>query len=211
MSKPVSSSSRWYVVETNPCCETRAKLSLTGAGFGCYLPQYPEEYWNRRKTVHLTRIKPVMPGYLFVEKPHVPPQEWWSRDAHPTWFKLRRCDGVKRVLPRIDARGEEVPFAVPTKWVEDVMEVQIAMERAYELARSARLRRDALGAGGRDATLALFPMGSEVRVREGEAFESLQGRVERVSGMGRIEILLNLFGRMTAIELGPEQVEAVAA
>jgi transcriptional antiterminator RfaH len=54
----------WFVVQTQPHCEAKAKLHLINQGFEAYLPVY------RRRIRHAGRasivLRPLFPGYLFV-------------------------------------------------------------------------------------------------------------------------------------------------
>ena len=54
----------WFVVQTQPHCESKAKRHLINQGFDAYLPVY------RRRVRHAGRtsivLRPLFPGYLFV-------------------------------------------------------------------------------------------------------------------------------------------------
>lgn len=196
--------STWYAVQTNPACERRAAVSLRQAGFGVYHPQYRVERFNRRNTVWVTRSYSLIPGYLFVEKPRMYPGEWWGRDVRPSWFRLRRCDGVKGVLGTYDATGILSPWTVPTKQIEIVMLAQAELERQYQAQLAARTKPK----NGYANSVVEFPLGSEVRIT-GEAFQGHTATVENITGRGRIEVLIALFGRMTPFEIEPALVERV--
>ncbi|RDV03178.1 transcription termination/antitermination protein NusG [Undibacter mobilis] len=54
----------WFVVQTQPHCEVKAKRHLVNQGFETYLPVYRRRIRHAGRTSVVTR--PLFPGYLFV-------------------------------------------------------------------------------------------------------------------------------------------------
>lgn len=54
-----------------------------------------------------------------------------------------------------------------------------------------------------------YRKGQEVRIVEG-AFVAFLGPIERLNGAGRVDVLVNVFGRMVPLNLHETQIEAVA-
>lgn len=182
--------SRWYVVGTNPTCEDRAAKSLSRSGFGVYFPTRRIERFNSRKGEWVTRKRSLMPGYLFVEMP----------DGPLNWWVLRRCDGVKKVLGDFNAERELVPASIPSRLVERVMAGQMNME--FDDTREARKKRG-------EQAISLYQPGVAISVTKGP-FVSFPATVEAVRPNGTVEALVALFGRLTSIQLAPDQVELAA-
>lgn len=189
--KKVESQSRWYVVRTNPNSETRAAKSLSRAGYGPYVPMWKREKFNGRKREWVMRERPLMTGYLFVEMPY----------GEPDWYTLRRCNGVKGVLGVTDARGETKPFPVPSRLVERVMTAQLNL--MFDDTRAAMAKRD-------EQAESLYRPGAQVMVTKGP-FARFPATVDMVRPNGTISSLIAIFGRMTVVELAPDQVELEAA
>lgn len=188
--KEVHSQSRWFVVRTNPNCEMRAARSLSRAGYGPYVPVWKRERQHRRTKQWTETVRPLMTGYLFVEMPH----------GELDWYTLRACNGVKGVLGVTDARGETKPFPVPSRLVERVMAAQLNL--VFDDTREAKARR------GQEASQ--YRPGAEVTVTKGP-FASFPATVDAVRANGTISSLIQIFGRMTVVELAPDQVELEAA
>lgn len=189
MSKPVESESRWFVVRTNPNCETKAAANLSRAGYGPYVPVWRREKQHRRTKQWTETVRPLMTGYLFVEMPHGPLD----------WFTLRACQGVKGVLGVTDARGETKPFPIPSRLVERVMAAQLNL--MFDDTREAKARR------GQEA--AQYRPGEQIMVTKGP-FASFTATVDSVRPNGTVQALIDIFGRMTLMDLAADQVEMAA-
>jgi Transcription antiterminator len=192
LSKPVlRSHSRWFVVRTNPNCEDRAARSLSRAGYGAYVPTWKREVQHRRSKKWVEYSRPLMTGYLFVEMPY----------GTPDWFTLRACNGVKGVLGVTDARGDTKPFPVPSRLVERVMSAQLNM--MFDDTREAKARRG-------EQAVSLYMAGTKVMVTKGP-FATFPATVDEVRQNGVVASLIEIFGRMTLVELAPDQIELAAA
>lgn len=190
--------SQWFVVRTNPNCEAKAKASLNRSGFGVYVPVRLVERQHKRTKAWNTKTYMLMPGYLFVQQPH----------GQPDWWTLRRCDGVKGVLGALNDDNEIEPFPISGRMVELVMAAQLNLE--FDDTRASKAKRGEDAKSAKDHTREKFAKGSRVTVMDGP-FASFLGRVEQVTTRGSIDVMVELFGRLTPIELSPEHVELLAA
>lgn len=123
---------RDYVVQTRPCHEMIAKVSLEAKGFVVFLPTVREEIRTGRRREHRTStIAPLFPGYLFV-----------SIDlADRNWRVISGAKGVRGIL------GENVehPTALPIGAMADLVTRYEAGEfvkgtPTYRISAGDRLR-----------------------------------------------------------------------
>lgn len=185
------SQSQWFVVRTNPCCDDRAMRNLSRAGFGVYQPIRQVERQHHRTKAWVTKSYPLMPGYLFLQMPHGP-HDWWA---------VRRCEGVKGVLGQYDRDHDLAPYPIPSRLVELIIAAQ--MNQEFDKTRAATAHR------GETARSKYLP-GVTVMVRN-HALASFGAEVRQVRANGTIDVLINIFGRMTPCELTTTQVELAAA
>lgn len=187
----LASPSRWFVIQTNPTCEHRARAALNRAQFGVYVPMRRVEKFNSRKSEWVTRERSLLPGYLLVEMPPGPLD----------WFTLRRCDGVRNVLGIYNLDHDAVPYPIPSRLVERLMASQLNME--FDDTREAARRRG-------EVAKSIYQPGVAVMVKKGP-FASFGAEIEMVRQNGTISALIEIFGRMTPVELDPTQIELMAA
>ena len=94
----------WFVVQTQPHGEVKAKRHLTNQGFVPYLPVY------RRRVRHARRnelvLRPLFPGYLFVQL---------DPELH-RWRSINGTVGVQRILTDGDT-----PRQVPERIIEEIV------------------------------------------------------------------------------------------
>jgi transcriptional antiterminator RfaH len=89
---------RWYVVQTQPHCETRAVWHLERQGYATYLPRYQKRRRHARRVEIVAA--PLFPRYLFVSI-DMATQRW--RSIHSTVGVSRLvCNGDE---PAILAEG----------------------------------------------------------------------------------------------------------
>lgn len=93
----------WYVIRTNPNCETRAKEDLESMGFEVFFPTFTKEVKHARKKNWIRKSFPLFNRYMFISMPQ------FGGD----WFHVRRANGVECVL---GVNGE--PFPVPGHLIE---------------------------------------------------------------------------------------------
>jgi transcription antitermination factor NusG len=95
------SGERWYVVQTLPCCEAKARMQLEAQGFLTFLPRHAKTIRHARR---LTTVSaPFFPRYLFVALD-------LGRDR---WRCVNGTFGVAGLLTANDR-----PMAVPVGVVE---------------------------------------------------------------------------------------------
>jgi transcriptional antiterminator RfaH len=91
----------WYVVQTKPRCEERARYWLgRQARLPVFLPKIA--YPSRRRSRRVTVVEPLFPSYLFV---HLPP------DLGP-WDTVKWTPGVKRIVTTGDTPTPMPPEAL---------------------------------------------------------------------------------------------------
>lgn len=119
----------WYVVRTNPQCESRAMRSLDAAGFASFLPTMRKETRHPRTKAWRTSEYPLLTRYLFVG----------MEKGREHWGQVRGCDGVECVLGvnglplRVPAREVEALFDAQAKGLFDQMRRSSA-KRPYRVA-----------------------------------------------------------------------------
>jgi transcriptional antiterminator RfaH len=95
---------RWYLVQSHPHAEEKARVNLGRQGFECFLPA------QRRTVRHARKVKSVMaplfPRYLFVRLD-------LNRDR---WLSVRSTFGVSSLF-----MIREAPVPVPRGVVEDLL------------------------------------------------------------------------------------------
>lgn len=131
-----------------------------------------------------------MPGYLFVQMPYGP----------LNWYTLRACNGVKGVLGVANSIGELEPFPIPARLVERIMATQLNL--MFDDTREAMVRRGEMAASD-------YRTGTHLLVTKGP-FASFPAIVDQVRSNGTVASLIEIFGRMTQVELAPDQVELAA-
>lgn len=185
-----------YVVRTNIKSEDKAERNLRNAGFSTYAPWQRFERYNRRKRVWVQHEMRLAPRYLFLDTGDLP------RNKTP-WGVIRACEGVERVL---DNQGLPIPLS---KQEEAALEEIKAAERdfAFDETREGKLHRREIGKTKRETTRIKFPVGSKVRINDGP-FATFGGEVTNVNGRGHLQVMTEIFGRMTMVEMEPNQVEA---
>lgn len=76
----------WFVVQTQPRAEAKAKRHLSNQGFTAYLPVYRRRVRHARRTEML--LRPLFPGYLFVRL---------DPEQH-RWRSINGTIGVRQIL-----------------------------------------------------------------------------------------------------------------
>ena len=93
----------WFVVQTQPRAEARARQHLINQGFAAYLPVYRRRVRHARRTEIV--LRPLFPGYLFV-----------SLDpARDRWRSVNGTIGVQRILT-----DGETPCRVPAEIIDEI-------------------------------------------------------------------------------------------
>lgn len=192
--KLVDQSKCWFVVRSQVRQEDRAARSIQQAGFDVYLPTMRFEKKHRRNNTYSEVEKPLMVGYLFVG---------FSTFARH-FEKVRKCDGV---YDFVKVMGE--PIQVQGREVASIQTAE--MEMAFDDTRAARIHR---GEEERTRKLTLkkqFPRGLSVRVAdEKNPFADFTAVVEEVTRSGSVKALVDLFGRLVAVEFHAGQLTPAA-
>lgn len=182
---------RWYAIETNVKCEDKALRNLRLAGFRAYSPLARTEIWNKRKRVHVVRELRLMPRYLFLET-----------HGEVPWYVVRACEGVQRVLG-VDGR----PVALGRKDVAALLDVMAAEENLeFDTTRAAKIRRGEIGKTKAETARIRFKADSNIRITKGP-FAAFSAKVVTVTGKGKLEALISVFGRLTEVTVDPEWAE----
>lgn len=175
----------WFAIETKPKGEDKAERDLRAAGFRVYAPIAHTERWNKRKKVFIDRTLRLMPRYLFIEA-----------EGQVPWYIVRNCEGVRRAL---GADGMPCRLnGVETKALEEVMQAERDLE--FDTTRAARIRRGEIGKNKRETARIKYPAGSKIRITKGP-FASFSAEVTTVTGRGKLEALVSLFGRLSTVEI----------
>lgn len=94
----------WFVVQTQPQAESKAKRHLVNQGFTAYLPYYRRRVRHARRNEIVAR--PLFPGYLFVQL---------DPDLQ-RWRSINGTVGVRCIL----ADGDR-PRCVPDRVVDEIV------------------------------------------------------------------------------------------
>jgi transcription antitermination factor NusG len=185
-----------YVIRTNIKSEDKAEMNLRRAGFTTYAPWQKFERLNRRKRVYIQHEMRLAPRYLFLDTGNVP--------RHQTpWGVIRGCEGVEGIL---GYQGLPMPLSAHDTQSLDAIRKAEA-DFVFDETRAGKLHRREIGKTKRETTRMKFPVGSKVRISDGP-FTSFNGEVTNVNGRGHLMVMASLFGRLTAVELAADQVEA---
>lgn len=182
----------WFVVRTNPKCEEKATGNLRAAGFDVYYPRQRYERKHKRTNCITVHERPLMLRYLFVG----------LRPIDPPFGFVRACEGVESILG-VNGRPIKIPFSI----VERIFDDEINLR--FDDTRDARIARKKEAKTRRETMAMKYPVGSLVEVTDGP-FASFHALVEGITSKGDIEVLVEIFGRMTPIELRSAQLQAVA-
>lgn len=186
--KAIDTTKAWYVVYCNPKCEAKATDNIRLAGFDVYFPRQRVEKKHRRHNTYSVIERPLMLRYLFVG---------FDRKAKHFGF-VRSCEGVERLL---EVQGEPIP--VPGEDIEAIYLAEIDMR--FDDTREARIHRKEESRTKKETVKMKFRKGLDVDVLEGP-FASFSGIVDEVTSSGRVDALIQIFGRWSKIEFDPQQI-----
>lgn len=182
----------WYVVRTNIKCEDKAERNLRRAGFSVYSPRARLERFNKRRKVWVETEVRLMPRYLFVETRGVVP-----------WYVLRACEGVESVL---GAEGTPCRLhQAEEKALRDVMEAEADLQ--FDSTRAALVRRGEIGKNKRETVRMKFPAGTKIKINDGP-FSQFVAEVTNVTGRGKLQALVEIFGSLSPVEIPAKWAEA---
>lgn len=179
----------WNVLRVTPMMERKVAEALTEAGLRVYAPieRYrPASHWR-------PRTRPLIPGYVFAELP---------TDRH---LDLARANHAVRDVMCLDGR----PLRIPPLSIGSLIlfEAWGAFDRTVKPPISRRNRRK----GRKGANIeSRWKNGQRVKVKSKDhhhPFEGYAGEVFRADAGARIQVLINLFGRATSVEVDEDWLE----
>ena len=94
----------WFVVQTQPRAEAKAKRHLVNQGFVTYMPVYQRRVRHARRSELV--LRPLFPGYLFVQ---IDPE------MH-RWRSINGTVGVRQILT-----DGNMPRHVPDRIIEEIV------------------------------------------------------------------------------------------
>jgi transcription termination/antitermination protein NusG len=168
---------RWYVLRTHPGREHRVMRAFELRNISAYLPVMTSMHEFRR----------YRRGYEWIERRNVTTPLISGCVLVPDFEAASDCwtgiDGAIGLL----RFGDYTPFLSP-KLFDDVRKIEA-------IASTPKSKRDRL-----------FEIGQLTRVINGP-FRSFCGRVERFDSKGRLSVGVEIFGRITPVELNESDIE----
>jgi transcriptional antiterminator RfaH len=171
----------WHVLLTHPREERRAESGLRDIGVSIYLPAINVRFRRGRRMVD--GISPMFPGYLFT-----------PADPGIPWAGIRMTRGIRcqgNGSPALLDAGR--PGRVPGWAIEIVM------------AKEGKLHK------GVEKPPGSFTLGQAIEVISGP-FAWFRGEIDdlcRLDTHGRVSASVEIFGRLTRLELEAPQIRAV--
>ncbi|MGB3490755.1 MAG: transcription termination/antitermination NusG family protein [Xanthobacteraceae bacterium] len=181
----------WYVIITEPTRELSATANLVARRYDAFCPSVYRMRPVKRSGVALKDDKgrrilkkitsPMFVGYIFIPE----------RSAVGRFDKIEQIAGVRRFM-RIGEGFATLPDAL-MQAIRNEEERQMA---AFEESAKAK------------SELAIpFAEGGPARI-EGGPYDDFVGKMVRLNKNGRLQMLLNLFGRETKVVVDASQVRA---
>jgi transcriptional antiterminator NusG len=183
--------SNWYVLRCSAKGEHKALSELRAAGFDAYLPEFKVERFNRKLRKAIVTTQCLFPRYLFAQI-----------GAHQ-FHEASSCKGVDGILPGYPHEPQRVAASA----VEALRTAQANLD--LDDTDEARRRR---GETTKNTLAAMRKRlkGKRVKVIEG-VFEGFPAEVSVVHSFERLQVLVDIFGRPTLVELETGQIEEMAA
>lgn len=178
----VENRSGWYVIQTNPNCETKAVEEIRRAGFRAYQPRMARRFIHRRTKRPDIQRRPAFVGWIFMRFP----------EGEPNFYALRQCQGVRGVL-----RCDGAYYRMPHQIVAAVMRAQRAMEFDTKDARTIRRARRS---GDRNERSALARDEFRAGMKVMDIASGIMAEVLRVTARGSIEAITSFMGSETPVE-----------
>lgn len=172
---------RWYVVQTKASQEKLAFQELLNQNFNAFLPKYQYTTINKRLNLKEKIVKPLFPGYLFVEF-DVEKERWKVINS------TRGCIGLV-------ACGEEYVTPVPVGCVEELINRQD--------------KEGLLDVPPAIAGMIEFCKGMKLGIR-GDNFKGIEAKYHS-STEKRVTVLLTLLSRPVKLSLPIEAVYPIHA
>jgi transcription antitermination factor NusG len=176
----------WYIVAVEPGRDYRIAEELSRGGVETWLPECRVRKRDARKGTMLLKIEPVFPGYLLVRLDR-------DRVSAGLIAAIEGVDGVDCLLRRV---GDLRPCPLPGGEVASLKE-QIDVSQGVVIIEAGACRWKKRDERNRKEICA---PGAEVRVLAG-MFQGFNGLYLETTAIGRIKILLDIFGRSTPIDI----------
>ena len=181
----------WYVLTTEPARDLSATANLVARGYQAFCPCVYRMRPVKRRGVALKDDKgrrilkkitsPMFPGYVFVPE----------RSAVGCFDKIEQVAGVRRFM-----RIGEAFATLPDALMQAIQNEEARQMAAFE--ESVKTKSE----------LAIpFVEGGAARI-EGGPYDDFVGKMVRLNRNGRLQMLLNLFGRETTVSVDASQVRA---
>lgn len=172
---------RWYVLLTEPNRESAAVSGLVGRHIEAYGPTVHRKVVKRGRK--FDEARPMFPGYIFAR---LTPR---TDDFHVP----RRVAGIRDYLRlSLDGRSTPEPYPLPNGLVELIGAREAAEFEKFQARKGIHK----------------FDVGQAVQVDAGP-FASFVGQVSALDERGRVQALLDIFGRKTPVWFDSLQLEAV--
>jgi transcriptional antiterminator RfaH len=174
----------WHVPHVRTGAEFEvADTIMDELSFRVFVPR--EQVWTVRRGIKVKSVRPVLPGYIFVE---VDP---YRQD----WQLILDIDGVIDVLGAM--ADHDVPgYIMPAAWIAAWQK----MEAIGEFDKTSKLPND-------------FTVGEMVRISDGPfaGHEALitefMAKMKSATARKRAKLAANFFGRMTTLDLPVTSLE----
>jgi transcriptional antiterminator NusG len=185
---------RWYVLQTFPGKEAKVMRRFRDRGVSAYHPLVRKLQIVRGRKID--RSVPLFATLIFIPD-----------------FQAKRggvfVEGVDRFLRFDDRYYPYLPEVAPA-----VRRAEVPIESRF-VKRDEKLILDMAGIRQLEADgnipvvrrRRLYKIGQLARVTEGP-FTAFKGAIERLDSTGRLTLLLDIFSRMTPVELDEGQIEA---
>jgi transcription termination/antitermination protein NusG len=168
---------RWYILRTHPSREFKVMKAFQLRNISAYLPVLTS----------MQDIRRHRPGYEWIERRNVTSPLISGCVLIPDFEAARDCwTGINGAIGLLRF-GDYTPFLTP-KLFDDIRKI----ETIGNTPKSKRER--------------LFEIGQLTRVVNGP-FRSFCGRVERFDSKGRLSVGVEIFGRITPVELNESDIE----
>lgn len=178
-SEAAQRASGWFVVLTGPRQEARAQSGLIDRGFATYLPQFHEERTHRRMKNRILVRRVLFPSYLFVLA------------AAEDCSRIKGADGVTEIIR--DVSADNYPLKISHEVVLKLQDRQSRGEFDTVCIPGkpgvARLKSDLL-----------VHIGDRLKITHGP-LKDFYAIVERACGGYHVDILVDIFGRPTPVNI----------
>jgi len=176
---------KWFVVQTNIKCEERATKSLRAARYRVYMPVMKKTIVHHRTKDLINKRFKLFNRYLFVS----------MAPDNLDYGNVRKCKGVETILG-IEIDGK------PCEISREIIKRFMLAQRRGDFDNVVALTKKQMAAK--------LPVGTRIKVRHEHVFGGFYGQVTKIKGKGVIRAGLEIFGRLTPVELGAGDFDVIA-